>query len=167
MAKRHPPSKLMADLGAAAIDASITLWWRWPILLSAGLPSKDRAELNRMVTEKAGAAAAGMIAAQTEMVRITARAFTACIHDNHGCGFETSTPHCQGKCQPPAQEALEEVDGTRPTQGALAPAFLEPARKRYSEDLKSLRNGNQPVGFFHGRSVAKVRTEQDSRCVTK
>lgn len=76
MAKRHPSSKLMADLGAAAIDASITLWWRWPILLSAGLPSKDRAELNRMVSEKAGAAAAGMIAAQSEMVRITARAFT-------------------------------------------------------------------------------------------
>jgi hypothetical protein len=76
MAKRHPPSKLMADLGAAAIDASITLWWRWPILLSAGLPTKDKAELSRMVSEKAGAAAAGMIAAQTEMVRITAKSFT-------------------------------------------------------------------------------------------
>jgi hypothetical protein len=41
MAKRHPSSKLIAELGAAAIDTSITLWWRWPILLSAGLPSKD------------------------------------------------------------------------------------------------------------------------------
>jgi hypothetical protein len=67
---------MMAHLGAAAIDASITLWWRWPTLLSAGLPTKDEAELNRMVSEKAGAAAAGVIAAHSEMVRITARAFT-------------------------------------------------------------------------------------------
>lgn len=74
MAKRNPPAKLMADLGAAALDASITLWWRWPILLSAASPSKDAAELNRMVSEKTGAAKAGVFAAQTEMMRITARA---------------------------------------------------------------------------------------------
>ena len=66
--KRHPPSKLMADLGAAAIDASVTLWWRWPILLSAASSSKDTAKLNRMVSEKTGAAADGLIAAQTEMI---------------------------------------------------------------------------------------------------
>jgi hypothetical protein len=76
MAKRQPTFQRMADLGAAAIDASITLWWRWPIILSAGSASKDSAELNRMVSEKTGVAAAGLIAAQTKMMRITARALT-------------------------------------------------------------------------------------------
>ena len=76
MAKRHTPFQFAADLTAAALDASITLWWRWPILLSAGMPSRDTAELNRMVSEKATAAASGMVAAQTETMRIAVEAFT-------------------------------------------------------------------------------------------
>jgi hypothetical protein len=74
MAQRNPSFRLAADLGAAAIDASITLWWRWPILMAAGLPGRDTAELSRMVVEKAGAATAGMIAAQTEVMRLAASA---------------------------------------------------------------------------------------------
>ena len=73
LAKRQTPLQLAADLNAAVIDTSITLWWRWPILLTAGMPSRNTAELNRMVSEKAVAAASGMFAAQTETMRITAR----------------------------------------------------------------------------------------------
>ena len=76
MAKRHTPFQFAADLTAAALDTSITLWWRWPIFLSAGMPSRDTAELNRMVAEKASAAASGMVAAQTETLRIAAKTFT-------------------------------------------------------------------------------------------
>ena len=74
MAKRHTPSQLAVELGAAVLDTSITLWWRWPILLAAGLPSRDSAELNRMVSEKVAAATSGMVAAHTETMRIAARA---------------------------------------------------------------------------------------------
>jgi hypothetical protein len=40
------------------------------------MPSRDTAELNRMVAEKAAAAASGLIAAQTETMRIAAKALT-------------------------------------------------------------------------------------------
>jgi hypothetical protein len=76
MAQRQTPFQLAADLGAAVIDTSITLWWRWPSLLAAGMPSRDIAELNRMVSEKVAAATSGMVAAQSETMRIGARALT-------------------------------------------------------------------------------------------
>ena len=76
MARRHTPLQLAADLGAAVLDTSITLWWRWPILIAAGMTSRDSAELNRMVSEKVAAATSGTIAAQTETMRIASRAFT-------------------------------------------------------------------------------------------
>ena len=56
------------------IDTGITLWWRWPILMAAGMPSKDTAELHRMVSEKARAVTRGLLAAQTEAMRITVAA---------------------------------------------------------------------------------------------
>src|SRR5690242_512276 len=74
MAQRHTPFRLAADLGAAMIDTGMTLWWRWPILMAAGTASRDSAELNRMVAEKAAAATAGMIAAQTQAVKIASAA---------------------------------------------------------------------------------------------
>jgi len=76
MAQRHTPLQLASDLGAAILDTSITLWWRWPILLAAGMTSRNNAELNRMVSEKAAAAASGAIAAQTETMKIASRALT-------------------------------------------------------------------------------------------
>ena len=76
MAHRHTPFQLAADLGAAVLDTSITLWWRWPILLAAGMKTRDNAELSRMVSEKVVAATSGTIAAQTEAIRIAARALT-------------------------------------------------------------------------------------------
>ena len=76
MAQRHTPLQLAVDLGAAVLDTSITLWWRWPILLAAGMTSRDGAELNRMVSEKVAAATSGAVAAQTETMRITSRALT-------------------------------------------------------------------------------------------
>jgi hypothetical protein len=66
----------MADLGAAVLDTSITLWWRWPILFAAGTTGRDNAELSRTVSEKVEAATSGTIAAQTETMRIAARALT-------------------------------------------------------------------------------------------
>jgi hypothetical protein len=74
MAQKNSPVQLAADLGAAVIDTSITLWWRWPILLMSGLPSRNGAELARMVSEKSAAATAGLIAAQTEAMKIAAAA---------------------------------------------------------------------------------------------
>jgi len=71
MAQRHTPLQLATELGAAVLDTSITLWWRWPILLASGMTRRDKAELTRMVSEKA---TAGTIAAQTETMRIAARA---------------------------------------------------------------------------------------------
>jgi len=76
MAERHTPFQLAIDLGAAVIDTSITLWWRWPILMAAAMPSRDSAELNRMVSEKTAAATSGMVAAQAEAMRIAAAAVT-------------------------------------------------------------------------------------------
>lgn len=58
------------------IDTSITLWWRWPILMAAGLPTRNSAELSRMVVEKTAAMTAGAIAAQTEAMKIAAAAMT-------------------------------------------------------------------------------------------
>ena len=76
MAQRHSPLQLAVDLGAAVLDTSITLWWRWPIFLAAGIASRDSAELNRMVSEKVAAATFGTVAAQTETMRIASRAIT-------------------------------------------------------------------------------------------
>jgi hypothetical protein len=74
MAQRHSPFRLAADLGAAMIDTSITLWWRWPILMSAGLPTRNSAELSRMIVEKSSAVTAGVVGAQTEAMKLAAAA---------------------------------------------------------------------------------------------
>ena len=76
MVQRRTPLQLATELGAAVLDTSIILWWRWPILLAAGTASRDGAELERMVSEKVAAAWAGTIAAQTETMRIASRALT-------------------------------------------------------------------------------------------
>jgi hypothetical protein len=76
MAKQNTPFQLAIDLGAALVHTSITLWWRWPILMTAAMSSRDKAELNRMVSEKAAAATSGVIAAQTEAMLIAAKALT-------------------------------------------------------------------------------------------
>jgi hypothetical protein len=76
MAQRHTPLQLAADLGAAVLDTSITLWWRWPIFLAAGMASRDSAELNRMVSEKVAAATSGAVAAQAKTLQIASRAIT-------------------------------------------------------------------------------------------
>jgi hypothetical protein len=75
MAQRHTPLQLAADIGAAVLDTSITLWWRWPIVLAAG-KLKDSAELNQMVSEKIAAAKSGAVAAQIATMRIASRART-------------------------------------------------------------------------------------------
>jgi hypothetical protein len=74
MAQRHTPLQLAVDLGAAVFDTSITMWWRWPILLTAGMTPRNGAELNRMVSEKVAAATSGTAAAQAETIRIASRA---------------------------------------------------------------------------------------------
>ena len=76
MAQQQTPFRLAANLGAAMIDTSITLWWRWPMLMAAGLPTRNSAELSRMVAEKSAAMTAGAIAAQTEALKIAAAAMT-------------------------------------------------------------------------------------------
>jgi hypothetical protein len=73
MAQRHTPFHLAVDLGAAVLDTSITLWWRWPIFLAAGMSPRNSAELNRMVSEKVSAATSGTVAAQTKTMQIASR----------------------------------------------------------------------------------------------
>ena len=108
MAQRHTPLQLAVDLGAAVLDTSITLWWRWPIFLAAGMASRDSAELKRMVSEKVAAATSGTVAAQTETMQIAARAVgkenTACGHGGRGGGVEARTSHCEGERQAAGQE---------------------------------------------------------------
>src|SRR3569832_2100529 len=76
MAKRASSIGFAAELGAAAVHTGITLWWRWPIVVMAGTPWGNAAELNRMVSEKTAAALAGAIAMQAEAMKITGRAVT-------------------------------------------------------------------------------------------
>jgi len=82
MAQKTSPIQLAADLGAAVIHTGITLWWRWPSLLMSGLPSRDSAELARMVSEKSAAVTTGMIAAQTEAMKVTAAALAGKMPDH-------------------------------------------------------------------------------------
>jgi hypothetical protein len=70
MAKAISPFSIAADLGASIIDTSTTLWFRWPILTTSWLPSRNSAELSRMIFEKNGALTAGIIGAQTEAMKI-------------------------------------------------------------------------------------------------
>src|SRR3954454_21209127 len=76
MAGRGSSHRLPPPVGTPAVDTTITLWWRWPVLMSAAMPWRDTAELNRMVFEKSAAATAGMIAMQTETLKIAASAVT-------------------------------------------------------------------------------------------
>src|SRR5690242_11979729 len=76
MAHKSSPLRFASDLGAAAVDTSITLWWRWPIMMMACTPWRDTAELNRMIFEKSAALAAGVIGVQVEAMKIAASAAT-------------------------------------------------------------------------------------------
>jgi aspartate aminotransferase-like enzyme len=70
MARRH---LTIFDLRAAALDTSLTLWFRWPILMAAcwsHSKPQDAAELRRMVTEKMFAAAQGAMHAQLKLSRL-------------------------------------------------------------------------------------------------
>jgi hypothetical protein len=109
MAQRHTPLQLAVDLGAAVLDTSITLWWRWPIFLAAGMSSRNSAELNRMVSEKVAATTSGAVAAQAETMRIASRAIvgkarhaaTAVV----AAALKPAPSHCEGERQAAGQEA--------------------------------------------------------------
>jgi hypothetical protein len=69
----------MFDLGAAAVNTSLTLWFRWPILMAActaNLKPQDATEIRRMVTEKMLAAAQGVMHSQFELSRLALRSMT-------------------------------------------------------------------------------------------
>jgi hypothetical protein len=69
----------MFDLGAAALNTGMTLWFRWPILMAAcssQLKLQDTTEIRRMVTEKMFAAAQGAMQSQFELSRLAVQATT-------------------------------------------------------------------------------------------
>jgi len=61
----------MTDFGLAALHSSITLWYRLP-MLAAAPSAAQRAEIGRMVSEKAGAMIEGAVNAQAEAFRLGA-----------------------------------------------------------------------------------------------
>jgi hypothetical protein len=65
------PFQSVAELGAAAVQAGIAFWWRWPALIAGGIPARDPAEIDRQ--EKDKAATARVVAAQIEAMRILAQ----------------------------------------------------------------------------------------------
>jgi hypothetical protein len=67
------------DLGAALLDTSVTLWFRWPILMAAcstHLKTQDATEIRRMVTEKFFAATQGVMYGQYELSRLALHGMT-------------------------------------------------------------------------------------------
>jgi hypothetical protein len=122
MAQRHSPLQLAADLGAAAIDTTVTLWWRWPILLAVGLPSRNSTELARMISEKAAAATAGMIAAQTQAMKIAAAALT-------GKQIDNATTVIAGAALQPALRTVK-ANSKRLRRKALKRTGSNPKRRR-------------------------------------
>jgi hypothetical protein len=74
-AKHFSMFDLAAGMAFAAPHVAITLAGRWPMLLSGRMPSAaTRREMARMVLEKAGAAFAGALDAQTVALRLSADA---------------------------------------------------------------------------------------------
>jgi hypothetical protein len=61
------PLLSVAELGAAAVQASIAFWWQWPTLMAGALPMRDPSEKDRQERDKA--ATARVVAAQIEAMR--------------------------------------------------------------------------------------------------
>jgi hypothetical protein len=76
--RRRNPFELAARLGFASLHTGITLSYRLPILAAASLTRRGAShharELNRMVSEKAAAAAEGAFGLQMEMLRLAGSA---------------------------------------------------------------------------------------------
>jgi hypothetical protein len=67
-ASSFPTSSLhsVAQLGAAAIQASIAFWWRWPALMAGAIPARAPATTDRQEQDKAATA---NVAAQIDSMR--------------------------------------------------------------------------------------------------
>jgi hypothetical protein len=70
-----PSFQSVAEFGAAAVKAGIAFWWRWPTLLTGGVPAHDPAEMDRQERDKA--ATARVVAAQIEAMRTLADSINA------------------------------------------------------------------------------------------
>ncbi len=79
MAKHSSIMGLATSMGLASLHSAITLWYRLPMLATAGTPhgnSRHGPEMSRMVSEKTSAAVEGFFDAQKEMLRLTGAAMT-------------------------------------------------------------------------------------------
>ena len=80
------PIRIVAELGAAAVQASIAFWWRWPSLMIGGVPAPDPAEIERQERHKA--ATAKIIAAQIEAMRNLAASINGKVPAAHSGPFK-------------------------------------------------------------------------------
>jgi len=60
----------VTQLGAAAVQASIAFWWRWPALMAGAMPAREPAKTDRQEQDKA--ATTKVVAAQIEAMRCLA-----------------------------------------------------------------------------------------------
>jgi hypothetical protein len=70
-----PSLQSAAELGAAAVQAGIAFWWRWPVLMAGAPPACDPAKMDRQERDKA--ATAKIVAAQIEAMRTLADSINA------------------------------------------------------------------------------------------
>jgi hypothetical protein len=83
----------VAELGAAAVQASIAFWWRWPALMAGGMPAPDPAETDRQERDRAATAKA--VAAQIEAMRNLAEA----INREDASGRSRAGSDCASQCK--------------------------------------------------------------------
>jgi hypothetical protein len=73
---------LATSLSLAGMHSAMTLWHRWPILATAFLPQGKRhhaAEIDRIVSEKVGAAVNGVLHGHLEFLRLAGAAMTGSL----------------------------------------------------------------------------------------
>lgn len=73
--KRRSALDIFTSFGLAGFHTGVTLWYRLPMLTAAPSP-EQRAEIDRMINEKAAALIEGAFDAQVEAMRLAAAAAT-------------------------------------------------------------------------------------------
>ena len=84
--RKSSTTEFTAELGLAGMHAFVTLWYRIPMLATAGKPDS---EMSRMVGEKTAAWIEGAWDAQVEALRIAGKAATGQLRPSDFAGAPT------------------------------------------------------------------------------